>query len=240
MSQLAVEARQQKDNLCGPYCAARILGVEQDLVALRAGTRLPASTAEPSVPRGARSLTDYRYELPKAPDRESGTSAAGLIRAIESLSEMRCVPIRGDWTADRVASLVDRAPALGARLIANIRTGRLWGSRPTAEQILAELRGDPTGTAPQAEWDTGHFVELNALARVMGGSLVIVHDTYPSLGLGGYHLQPPRAVAEALMRGDGREGGVLAVAPPEQAATVIELARGLGLEIGAWDNGSRS
>jgi uncharacterized protein DUF6885 len=239
--QLAATHKQQKDNLCGPFCAARILGVDQDLVALRAGTALPVAPAEPSVPRGAESLTDYAYELPNVPNAESGTSAAGLAEAIESLSNgsLRCVPVRGQWSADRVAAFVEGAPPLGARLIANIRTGKLWGSRPSAEQLLAELRGVRT-EGPPADWDVGHFVELKVLVRVIGGSLVVVHDTYPMFGLDGHHLQPPRAVAAALMRGDGREGGILAVMPPDKAAAVAELARGLGLQIGTWNNGSRS
>ena len=239
MAQVAAQATQQKDNLCGPFCVARILDVDQDLVALRAGTVLPPANSGPSVPQGARSWTDYRYDLPRGSAAESGTSASGLTRAIESLSGLKAVPIRGAWTADRVATLVDRGPSLGARLIANIRTGLLWGSRPTAEQILAELRGEAT-TSPVAEWDVGHYVELNVLVRVTGGSLVVVHDTYPSLGLGGFHLQPPHALAAALMRGDGREGGVLAVSTPEKVEAVEALVRGLGLEVGAWDNGSRS
>ena len=238
MAQVASAAAQQKDNLCGPFCASRIVGVDQDLVALRAGTRLPAATDEPSVPAGAESRTDYTYDLPTTSAAESGTSVAGLMRAIEELSEgtLQCTPVRGAWTAERVERLVEGA---GARLIANIRTGRLWGSRPSAEQILAELHGRPV-EGPPAEWDVGHFVELKAIVRVMGGALVLVHDTYPSLGLDGFHLQPPRAVAAALLRGDGRQGGIIAVAPPEQSQGIEALARDIGLEVAAWDNGSRS
>lgn len=239
--EVATRLAQQKDNLCGPFCAARILGFDQDLVAVRAGTKLPGSAAAPSVPPGARSIAEYAFELPVVAEAESGTSAAGLIHAIESLSEgrLRCVPLRGEWTAERVAALVDEAPNLSARLIANIRTGKLWGSRPSAEQVLAELRGERSD-GPPPDWDVGHFVELKLLVRVAAGSLVVVHDTYPSLGLDGHHLQPPRVVAAALMRGDGREGGVLAVVPPDRADAVVAFARGLGLEVGAWDNGSRS
>ncbi len=241
MAPVIAKPAQQKDNLCGPFCAARILDLDQDLVAMRAGTRLPTASAAPSVPRGAESRTDYRYELPEAPDAESGTSAAGLMGAIDSLSggSLKCVPVRGEWTAAGVESLVGAAPALGARLIANIRTGKLWGSHPTAHQILAELGGSEVD-GPPADWDDGHFVELEMLVRGPKASLVAVHDTYPALGLDGHHLQPPRVVAQALMRGDGREGGILAVAPAEKADEVSGLARGLGLQVGAWDNGSRS
>src|SRR5579864_976604 len=148
------ERAQQKDNLCGPFWAARVLldagfrasageTIDEDLVANRAGSALPDKSSGPSVPAGAASLTDYRYELPRVPVEESGTSAAGLVRAIESLSNgaLACVPIRGGWTAGRVEQLVAGASRLDARLIANVRTGCLWGSRPAPEVLLGELAG---------------------------------------------------------------------------------------------------
>jgi len=70
-------------------------------------------------------------------------------------------------------------------------------------------------------------------------TLVLVRDSYPSLGWGGQHLQPPRAVAAALRRDDGREGGVLAVVPVDGAKPLQGLVRELGLDVGIWDNGTR-
>jgi hypothetical protein len=124
-------------------------------------------------------------------------------------------------------------------LIANVRTGRLWGSRPPVEILLGELEGQPV-LDPAADWDVGHFVELEMLIRGPGRSLVVVHDSYPSLGWDGRHLQPPRALAAALLRGDGREGGVLAVAANSRVEVVRALAVEIGLEIGIWNNGTRS
>jgi hypothetical protein len=240
---------QQKDNLCGPFWAARVLadaGIEawdgelldDDLIALRAGTLLP-DPDDGSVPPGAGRRTDYRFELPRAEPALSGTAAGRLAEAIERASGggLRCVPIRGEWTEQRVSDLVDGAGP--ARLIANVRTGAFWGSRPTVDALLAELRGELVA-GPPADWDVGHFCELELLVSGPGGALVVVHDSYPSFGRDGRHLQPPRAVAAALLRGDGREGGVLAVARTEDSGYLETLARGLGLEIGTWDNGTRS
>jgi hypothetical protein len=244
-------SRQQKDNLCGPYWVARVLNdagfnewdgepLDQDVVALRAGTALPEPVGEPSVPRGAASMAHYRFELPYTAAEESGTSPAGLVRAIEQASggELRAVPIRGRWSAERVERLVADAPGLGARLIANVRTGKLWGSRARPEQVLAELNGE-AATGPDPDWDVGHYIELAMLIRGPRGSLVAVRDSYPSLGWEGNHLQPPRAVAEALLRGDGREGGVLVVVHHRGVGDVAALVRQLGLEIGVWNNGNR-
>lgn len=233
---------QQKDNLCGAFQAARVLrelgfeGVDEDTVALRAGSVLPVDP-DGSVPPGETSRTDYRYDLPTVPPGESGTAAEPLAAAIELLSDgaLRAVPLRGSWTAERVERLVDDADA---RLLANIQTGPLWGTHPSVETVIEELAdGDAEG--PPSDWDVGHFVELVTLVRGAGGSLVLVHDSYPSFGWNARHLQPPRAVAAALQRGDGREGGVLAVVPAEDARRIEALAAKLGLDVATWHNGTR-
>jgi hypothetical protein len=169
---------------------------------------------------------------------QAGTTAGGLAEAIVSLSSLRlaCVPLRGRWNADVLQRLLDSAPALGARLIANLRTGLLWSSRPPLESLLAELAGGEPPQVPGAEWDVGHFVELVDLVRGRGGALVLVRDSFPSLGWAGHYLQPPRAIAAALARGDGRDGGVLAVVAPGGAQAVRELAGQLALKTEIWNN----
>jgi hypothetical protein len=235
---------QQKDYLCGPFHAARVLldcgvaefegePVDQDLVALHAGTALPVGAVD-EVPPGAASRHDYRYELPRVDREQAGTSAPGLAAAIERLCGGRlvCVPVSGRWTA----AAVERLMELDARLLANLRTGLLWRSRPSQEALLAALDGVLVADPPPADWDVGHFVELVQLVRGRNGSLVLVRDSYPSLGWGGVHLQPPVAVAGALARDDGREGGVLAVVSPDGADAVGKLASELGLNAKMWEN----
>jgi hypothetical protein len=85
----------------------------------------------------------------------------------------------------------------------------------------------------------GHFVELVTLVRGAAGALVVVADSYATLGWQAHHLQPPAAVAAALGRGDGREGGVLAVAAAGDAGGLERLAAQLGLDVAPWDNGTR-
>lgn len=250
MAQLLSRTAQQKDNLCGPFWAARVLNeagfsvwdgevIDEDLIALRAGTMLPVAHAGADVPPGATTDATYRHALPTAPVERSGTSAAGLIKAIEAASggELRCVPLHGAWSVEAVEQLLDDAREIGARLIANVRTGRLWGSKPPVDVLLAELEGKPVQD-PAAEWDVGHFVELEMLIRGPMRSLVVVHDSYPTLGWDGRHLQPPRVVVESLLRDDGREGGVLAVVPASRVDAVKALAARIGLEIGVWNNGT--
>jgi hypothetical protein len=250
MAQILSRTAQQKDNLCGPFWAARVLNeagfsvwdgevIDEDLIALRAGTMLPVAHEGADVPPGAATDASYRYALPTAPVERSGTSAAGLIKTIEAASggELRCVPLRGAWETERLEQLLDDAREIGARLIANVRTGRLWGSKPSVDVLLAELEGKPVQD-PAADWDVGHFVELEMLIRGPMRSLVVVHDSYPTLGWEGRHLQPPRMVVESLLRGDGREGGVLAVVPASRVDAVKAVAARIGLEIGVWNNGT--
>jgi hypothetical protein len=243
---------QQKNNLCGPFWAARILNeagfktwdgeaITEDLVALRAGTLLPQAHDGVDVPPGAVNRVSYRYQLPTVPVERSGTAAGALAGVIEAASDgaLCCVPLSGAWDASRVERLVDEAAGLGSRLLANVRTGRLWASRPPIEILLAELEGRSV-VEPEADWDVGHFVELEMLIRGPRGSLVVVHDSYPSLGWQGRHLQPPHALAAALVRGDGREGGVLVIVPKVGVDVAKALAAEIGLEVRAWNNGTRS
>jgi hypothetical protein len=243
---------QQKDNLCGPFWIARVLNesgfstwdgqpVDEELVALRAGTVLPDATGGSDLPPGAISSAAYRYSLPTAPMEESGTSPSALAAVVQlaSAGELCCVQLRGDWTPEGVERLVDEAGGLGSRLIANLRTGRLWAGRPPIEVLLSELEGRPVQD-PAGHWDVGHFVELEMLIRGPRKSLVVVHDSYPSLGWDGRHLQPPRALASALLRGDGREGGVLVIVPKAGAKAAKALANEIGLDIGTWNNGTGS
>src|ERR1700687_452518 len=158
---------QQKDNLCGPFWAARVLNesgysswdgkvIDEDLIALRAQTVLPEAHAGSDVPPGAVSQTHYRYDLRTGLVEQWGTSAELLAQAVEAASsgQLRCLPLRGQWNAERVERLVDEARDLGARLIANVRTGRLWGSRPSIEILLGELGGQIRQGQPP-DWGVG-------------------------------------------------------------------------------------
>jgi hypothetical protein len=143
----------QKDQLCGAFCGARALTaaghpIDQDEVALRSGTTLAEGDPAEWLPPGALPKTDYDTALPVAADEaSSGTSAPALARSIEGLSggELAVVPVAGPWTAASVVELVETVAAATSwcTLIANIRTGHLWGSRPPARLLLDHLAGRP-------------------------------------------------------------------------------------------------
>jgi hypothetical protein len=237
--------RQQKDNLCGCFLASLVLrahgfeSCDQDEVAIAARALLP-HPSDDDVPPGASPRQDYRLPIPVVDDHDiTGTSEPGLARAVAELSDgaLECVPVAGPWSAGSVVELVDALVAEPeAAPIANVRTGRFWGSRPRAAVVLDVLAGRPV-EPPPPDWDVGHFVMLAGVLRSPAATLVVVRDTYPTLGWDGYHLQPPEALAAALERGDGRGGGVLLVALPATAARLRERLEAR-LELRHWDNGT--
>lgn len=246
LARLHAAALPQKDQLCGPFWGALALTAfgypaDQDEAALRSGTTLAEGDPAQWLPPGASPRTDYRRRIPTAPSEpSSGTSASALAKCIEGLSggELAVLPVAGPWSDDSVAGLVGLAVS-GNRcvLVANIRTGRLWGSRPQPALLLDYLHGKQV-EAPAPDWDCGHFVTIAGFVEGSHGALLILRDTYPQLGWDGYHLQPAEVVAAALERGDGSEGGVLCVC---EASTADALAAGLresGFESRHWDNGT--
>jgi hypothetical protein len=237
----------QKDQLCGAFWGALTLSAAghaatQEEVALMAGTTLAEGDPSSWLPPGASPRTDYEATIPVSVESASaGTSATGVARSIEELSggTLSVVPAAGPWSADTVVSLIETSAATAPEcaLISNLRTGRLWGSHPPARLLLDYLLGRPV-EAPPPDWDCGHFLTIAACMRGPGGALVVLRDTYPQLGWDGYHPQPAGAVAAALERGDGYEGGVLCVCETQVAETLAARLREAGFELRHWDNGS--
>jgi hypothetical protein len=240
-------AMPQKDQLCGAFWGSLTLSAagyvaSQEEVALRAGTTLAEGDPAGWLPPGASPRTDYEATIPTAPDAASaGTPATGVARSIEELSggKLAVVPVAGPWSAQTVVSLVEIAAAEAPEcaLIANLRTGRLWGARSPARLLLEHSLGRPV-EAPPPDWDCGHFLTIAACVGGPGGALVVLRDTYPQLGWDGYHLQPAAAVAAALDRGDGQEGGVLCACEAPAAEALAGRLRQTGFWLRHWDNGS--
>ncbi|HEY2593909.1 MAG TPA: hypothetical protein VGK33_08415, partial [Chloroflexota bacterium] len=254
---LAAHAREapQRDDLCGAFCGALALSaagvttapdsgepIDQDTVALAAGTVVGMRTDPANLPFAETGRRDYRLRLPFVEDSSvSGTTAAGLARALERLSGARlaAIPFAGPWNTTTLDGLFDLVAALErpVTLLANLATRHLWGSHPRADRLLAYLL-DGEQSGPPCDWDVGHFVCVFGRLRGPRGSLYGVADTYPSLGAGGVHLQPRERLAAAIDRRDMPAGGVLVIACVEDAPAVHSGADALGLAEGIWDNGT--
>jgi hypothetical protein len=252
---LAAHSRElpQRDDLCGAFCGAlalRAAGIDgadgepldQDAVALAAGSVVGALSDAGHLPHGETGRRDYRLAIPLIADSAvSGTTAGGLRAAIEELSAGRlaAIPYSGPWTAQTLAGLFDAAAALErpVTLVVNLATRYLWGGHPRAEELLAYLLdGDAEG--PPADWQVGHFACVFARLRGPRGSLYVVADTYPALGDGGVHVQPQERLAAAIERRELPAGGVIVVADARDAPAVRASAAALGLVERLWDNGT--
>lgn len=252
---LAAHARElpQRDDLCGAFCGALALHaagictregepLDQDAVALAAGSVVGALSDSDHLPHEEAGRRDYRLQIPRIEDAAvSGTTAGGLRDAIEELSggRLAAIPYSGPWSARTLAGLFDAAAALEhpVTLVVNLATRHLWGGRPRVDQLLAYLLdGDLDG--PPADWQVGHFACVFGRLRGPRGSLYGVADTYPSLGNGGVHMQPQERLAAAIERRESPAGGVIVAAGTQDARAVRASAQALGLIEGIWDNGT--
>ncbi len=252
---LAVHAHElpQRDDLCGAFCGAlalRAAGIEgygggpvdQDEVALAAGSIVSGARPAGVLPDGEQGRRDYRISLPSTEDSDiSGTTAAGLVGAVEKISDgaLAAIPLSGPWSGRTLAGLFDLVVRLErpVALIANLATRHLWGGRPSVGELLDHLfDGELAGPVP--DWDVGHFVCVVGRVHGPGGELYAVADTYPSLGRGGIHVQPGERLSAAIERRDMPAGGLIAIVSREDARAVRSGAAAIGLLEGLWDNGT--
>lgn len=239
----------QRDELCGPFCALLALWsagiggmLDQDDVALAAATVLSPPPRTASLPPGERGRDDFRLPLPQAVDPAgAGTAATGVARAVEQLSDgqVAAVPASGDWEPDQVHALLRDAGRLAGPVgvLANIATADLADHRTDAATLTRYLDTGTDDAAP-ARWRAGHFVTLAGLLEGAGGTLVLVADSYRSLGADGLHLQPVERLAAALRRDGLPPGGILLVVPAGQRSAAADVVTSAGLRTQLWDNGS--
>ncbi len=245
----------QRDDLCGAFCGALALNaagleqtpageeLDQDSVALAAGSIVSLARDPDTLPAGETGRRDYRLAIPTIDDADiSGTTAAGVAEAIGELSAgaVEAIAYAGPWTAQTLRGLFDAAAELErpVTLIANLATHHLWGGRPTAS---AAARATSTTASSTARRPTGMSATSPAswpAPRGPAGGLYAVADTYPALGDHGVHLQPEERLAAAIARRDKPAGGMIAAVAGEDAPALRAAATALGLEERLWDNGT--
>ena len=242
----------QKDDLCGPFwglVALRAAGVagaaelDQEAVALAAGTVVTPPPRAMSLPPGEAGRDDYRVALPTAiPGAPAGTSAGGLARAVEQLSdgELAVQPGSGGPSCAALRLLLEELArcTVPVAAIANVHTGLLWDPAATTAQLAAYLHGGGAAAGPPARWRVGHYVALAGLVSARARCLVVVLDSFRSRGVDGVQLQPIDRVAAAIAREGMEPGGVLLTVPAAQRATARRMVLDAGLESELWDNGS--
>ncbi len=249
---LAAQARElpQRDDQCGAFCAALALEaagidggeLDQDAVAHAAGTLVSRTPDLAALPAGEPGRRDYRIAPELIDDASAaGTNCAGVVSALERLSRGRvaAIPLEGPWSPAALDGLFELVAPLErpVTLIANVATRELWGSHARVDVLLDYVLGG-TDAGPAPDWDVGHFVCVAGRTSGPRGALYLVLDTYPSLGLGGAHLQPRERLARALARPGMAPGGIVAAVAAQDAGTVRAGAARLGLIERVWDNGT--
>jgi hypothetical protein len=252
LARLHAQELPQKDELCGAFgtlLTLRLAGIveadgeplDQDAVGRAAGSVLGPEGYDEDLPPGEPGRKDYRLAHPRAAAEIAGTSAGGLVRAVAELSAGRrvAVGITGPWNAETLARLLEIAGAeKDAALVLNVGTRWLWGSRPALSQLLGYLETGDSDRGPEPDWAVGHFVGCLGVVRGARGTLLLISDTYDTLGLHGVHLQPIERVAAALRREGMTPGGVLLMLPGDRRDAISSSLTRAGLELGVWDNGS--
>jgi hypothetical protein len=247
----------QRDNLCGCFWAWVALRAfdgsdlpDEEPAALAAGCVVPLGETDPafSFPWGGRGIEmswPYRLALPTSDDADAvGTSAHGVVRAVEELSEGRLValPYRaGVWTPELVAALIARLIELGdisLLPVVNVATAHFFGSTIDFAAVFAHLVHGAPLPAGEPDWRVGHFCSLAGLLCGPSAELVVIRDTYRAMGWRGHHVQTYASVAAALERDGTGAGGVLLITTAELVATVRNAVTDLALTNELWDNGS--
>jgi hypothetical protein len=185
-------------------------------------------------------------------DAVTGTSPTGTARAIAlgSKGALVTLPVPGRGPNGAVALKAERFDALldvieahlddwGVHPIANIEVDQLLDPTSDAYAPATLAREDPEATIPRERWGVGHFVGIGGFWRATDGRRwVLLLDTYKARGFGGYVPMPAESLRRAVVREDGRDGGLLLVVRRAALDAARDAVEGLGLDIRMWGNGS--
>lgn len=242
----------------------------EDFMAHLAAVTIEADEVAPSEEVAARvacgELTDdealrlhprswYRFPISASADPvEVGTSAAGVARAVAlaTAGRLATVPIPGRtagggvqldgpaWdafldalTGDFVAGELD--------VLFNFETDQLLGARDPAYNAGNLRRPEAASVIPRDSWGVGHFAPLAGLwRRPSGDRWLLLLNSFKERAFSGCEPQPAELMRRAVVREDGRGGGVLLIVPGERAEWWVDRVLAAGLEVRTWSNGSRS
>ncbi len=189
----------------------------------------------------------YRFDdLPTTvKSQELGASPEGIIYAIHevSMSKLKVIPVKtvskteGELlSSEKMAvflELFKKAEVYNAQFILNLNTRYLLDSEKIFKLSEKLLLGEVFQEVYRES--VGHYVGCAGLIEVNGEPLIIIRETCRKYGV---HLQPAEYVRRALIREDGREGGVLIIVPADLEKDLKRMLSDRGLRVETWDNGS--
>jgi hypothetical protein len=181
-----------------------------------------------------------------------GTSPTGTARAVSVASggALVTVPVPSRDRNGAVLLTTQRFDALldlievhladwGLHPIANLEVDQLLDATSDAYSAEALASTDPEAEIPRERWGVGHFVGVGAIWRAGDGRRwLLLLDTYKARGFDGYVPMPAESLRRAIVREDGRAGGLLLVMRRSALAAARTRLEDLGLEMRIWGNGS--
>jgi Family of unknown function (DUF6885) len=198
--------------------------------------------------------TWYRFPVRSSADPvESGTSPTGIARAIEHGTEgaLGCLPVAGRTADGSVALhparwdallqlLADHAADWGWHAVLNYEVNQVLNPVEPEYRVENLRAEDADVRIPRDDWGVGHFAGVLGLwrRRVDHRWWLVLLDTYKERGFTGYQPQPAELVRRAIVREDGRGGGMLLVLPRDVLARASRAVEQLGIEGRMWSNGS--
>jgi len=197
----------------------------------------------------------YKFKLPTtSKESELGTSVQGLVDACTMATDGKIAPLplpsvgrnrQELFTREKFPRLLklifENRDRWCAQALLNYRADRLLNMNSpeyTFFDVLTNFEDEKRfGNDP---YHVGHLVTLAGLIRDLKTDhyALLIRDAYKKKGFQGYHIQPFEAVRRALIRDDGREGGILLLVKVEFSEEAQKALEGLGLVISTWDNGS--
>ena len=185
-------------------------------------------------------------------DAVTGTSPTGTARAVSigSGGALITIPVPArdaggavTLTSDRFDELLDLVEAhlyeWGIHPIANLEVDQLLDATSDSYGPETLAGEDPETAIPREHWGVGHFVGIGAFWRGADGRRwVLLLDTYKARGFAGYVPMPVEALRRAIVREDGRDGGLLFVMRRAALDAAVRSIERLGLDIRMWGNGS--
>jgi hypothetical protein len=195
----------------------------------------------------------YRWPLRVSADPAAiGTSPTGTARVVATASggALVTLPIPARTAVGAIVLTETAWDGLLDLLVARLGEWRLqaivnYHSDELLDPAAPEYDADnlasphPEAVIPLDRWGVGHFAGIGALWRGLDGRRwVLLLDTYRERGFSRYEPQPADLLRRALVREDGRDGGVLLVLPREHLDAATTAVEGLGLALRMWGNGS--
>ncbi len=195
----------------------------------------------------------YPLEM-KVSDREEelGTSAVGVYKTAERVfgDNFDVLPFYAE-IGDETNFSAERFKRLGQILWENIQDADLNvilnlqvnllcsnSGMKSPVDIFSFLSTDRCGQLD--EWSVGHFVILAGMIRKIQGDreeiYYILQENYKKRGMSGYLVQPSENLRSALIRNDGKQGGMIAIVPKAKGDITRNLTE--TLSSGVWDNGT--